>query len=209
MSAPGSTAQAAVLQLQSQHEDLNQCAEALLRALPPPLGQKALEDAKSQGIQPWQLIAGHLIKADQRAELHAPILLPEWTLASATPGVSGQKVCPSCQRVFVGAPDRPEARFCCNACGSGMFKKSHLHHERCEFFVRAVPILNLGEPMVEIPPDPAVDPAGRMKYEQRKFAEHLEESRTAEATPSPGGLAPVPGPEESVETLEVWRGGKK
>jgi len=207
MSAPGQQAQGAVLEPQTLHEHLNQCAEAILRALPPPLGQKALEDAKSQGIQPWQLIAGHLVKADQRAELHAPLLLPEWTLASVTPGVSWQKVCPGCQRVFVGAPERPEARFCCNACGSGTFSRTHLHHERCEFFVRAVPVLNLGQPMVEIPPDPKVDPAGRLKYEQTKFAQHLEEVKMAEATP--GGLPPAPDPESGLETLEVWRGGKR
>jgi len=189
------------------HDTLNHCAEALLRALPPPLGQKALEDARSQGLQPWQLIAGHLIKADQRAELHAPIMLPEWTSFSETPGVSGQKVCPGCHRPFHGAPERPEARFCCNACGSGTFPRTHQHHERCEFFVRAVPVLNLGQAMVDLPPDPMIDPEGRMRYEQRKFSEHLEEVKVAEATP--GGLTPVPGPEEGVETREVWRGGKK
>jgi hypothetical protein len=192
-----------VPETQIVHDHLNQCAEALLRALPPPLGQKALEDAKSQGLQPWQLIAGHLIKADQRAELHAPLLMPEWTVASATPGVSGQKICPSCKRVFEGPPERPDVRFCCNACGSGTFQKTHLHHERCEFFVRAVPVLNLGQPLVEIPPDPKLDPAGRMRYEQKQFAQHLEEVKTAEAMP--GGLTAVPAPEDGVETLEVWR----
>ncbi len=177
--------------------DVVQATEAILRVSPHPIGQRVQDYCKQLSIQPWQLLVGHLLKADQRGELHAPLLLPEWTESSAVPSAPRQKLCPSCKRVFKGPDDRPDARFCCNFCGSGRFQLDQVHHPKCEFFI--LPTVHLSLAGVRSQPvhqEPPTDPGERLKFEQEAFDRHLREVEQAEQRP--GGLPPIPDVEQGL-----------
>jgi len=171
--------------------DLNEAALALLRAAPPPIHDVVVEICRVQHCQPWHLLVGHLIRADQRAELHAPMLLPEWTTQSPTPEItrSGDRICKACRRPMVKAPDY--ANFCCNFCGSGRWDRDQTHHPDCEFFIKPRSVL---KPERLLPNSPPEDPAARLLWEEAMFQRHLEESQAADN--APGGLPPLPELEE-------------
>jgi hypothetical protein len=179
--------------------NVNDHALALLRACPEPLGDVAMEICQSMGVQPWHFIVGHLVKADQRAELHAPLLLPEWTDRSETPTVVAGRKCRCC-----GLPltekTRAGAEYCCNFCGSGRFTKEQVHHPACEHYITPRRVLqrNLGI-KVEVGPPPT-DPSARAQYEKEAFERHLRESVAAET--APGGLPPEP----DTEVAQAGRG---
>lgn len=166
--------------------DLNDAALAILRAAPPPIREIVLEICKIQHCQPWHLMLGHLLRADQRAELHAPLLLPEWTDQAPTPGMTttGDRLCKACKRPMVKVPDW--ADFCCNFCGSGRWDREQIHHEACEFYIKPRTVLHKDR-LQQVPPE---DPAARLLWEEAMFQRHLEEAQAAES--SPGGLPPVP-----------------
>src|SRR5512146_1195304 len=163
----------------------NDHAIALLRACPEPLGQIALEMCKSMGIQPWHLVVGHLVKADQRAELHAPMLLPEGTVESETPITIAQGRCPSC-----GLTVDPGKMFCCNFCGSGRFQRDQVHHPNCPHFITPRRVLQRELGVKQPALVPPADPQARAQYERDAFERHLAESMAAET--APGSLPPPP-----------------
>ena len=183
--------------------NLNDHALALVRSLPEPLPTVVQEICRSQGFQLWHLVVGHLLKADQRAELHAPILLPEWTETSETPSGLGDRRCRSCEQRMT-EKSRPGAEFCCNYCGSGRWLKERVHHRDCEFFI--LPKTHLAQQLV--PPTISaiapVDPTERLLYEQEAFDRHVQESMAAEN--SPGGLPPLPDDVSQRDNRQEWAG---
>lgn len=168
---------------------LNDHATALVRSLPEPLPSVVQEICASQGFQPWHFVVGHLLKADQRAELHAPILLPEWTASSETPAGFSDRRCLSCEQRMTDKT-RAGAVYCCNFCGSGRWQRERIHHRECEFFI--LPKTHLAKQLVPatIPEIPPEDPQARLRYEEEAFERHLQEATAAEL--SPGGLPPLP-----------------
>jgi hypothetical protein len=168
---------------------LNDHAEAILKACPAPMHQVCMEICKSGGFQPWHLIVGHLVKQDQRGEIHAPLLLDSWTETSSTPN-SGFKKCLCCGRQIVKlAEAHPELtpNYCCNACGSGKYKRNQIHSPDCEFFVKPVQALKMSP---EASPLAPIDPEARVKWEESQFNKHLLESQQEEM--NGGGLPGVP-----------------
>lgn len=168
--------------------NVNDHALALCKACPEPLGTMILEICKTLSIQPWQFFVGHVIKADQRSELHAPLLLPEWTETSETPVVLNERRCRSCGLIMKEA--RAGALFCCNYCGSGRFQREQVHHPNCEFFIVPKKFLTreLGPKVAAIVPP--TEPSARAKFEEEAFERHLRESELAEAQAN--GLPPTP-----------------
>jgi hypothetical protein len=177
----------------------NDHALELFKTLPEPLPSICLEICQTQGIQPWHLFAGHFIKADQQAGLHAPILLPEWTEQSETPIVGGPRRCRACRQQM--EKTRQGAEFCCNYCGSGRFAKEHVHHRDCEFFIKPTVHLTgrglMERPLLPVAPE---DPEERRKYEEEAFERHLAESQAAEN--SAGGLPDLP--DMMADPSEQW-----
>ena len=183
---------------------LNEHAEALLKACPPPMYSVCMEVCKSGGFQPWHLIVGHLVKQDQRGEIHAPLLLESWTDTSPTPN-SGFKKCLCCGRPIVKLIEQhPELspNYCCNMCGSGKYKREQIHSVDCEFYVKPVQALKTVPDRSPIPPD---DPEARAKWEEARYEAHLRESERAELTD--GGLPPVP--DVTVNPQREWAGANK
>lgn len=180
------------------HElDAATATEAILRVAPHPIGQRIREYCTQLAIQPWQLLVGHLLKADQRGELHAPLMLPEWTQESPVPLAPKQKRCPSCGRAFQGPDGRPDAKFCCNFCGSGRFQLDQVHHPQCEFFIKPTTSLPLaGVRGLVQQQEPPSDPAERLKFEREAFERHLREVEIAEAQPA--GLPVAPNVEQGL-----------
>jgi len=180
--------------------DANDHARAIFSLAPPPLNDILPEICNSAGIQPWQLIVGHLMKADQRAELHAPLLQDDWTEVSPVATPTKQKTCPSCRRVLVR---NPNAAFCCNYCGSGRYNHDQLHHPACEFYIKPQRHLTLPERKVALPADPPEDPEARREFEEAAFQQHLREVQTAET--SIAGLPPLPD-DLSKDPRSEWAG---
>jgi len=187
-----------------QLSDTDKALRAAISKLPNPLPKRIEEICSQLHMQLWQFIAGHLLKADQRAELHAPLLLPEWSEKSQAPPLDGAKVCPSCHQQFTPPDDRPDAVYCCNFCGSGRFVVDQLHHERCQFYIKPQQTVRLTNRYDANLPPPT-DPQERLMFERAAMARHLEEARAAEA--APGGLTPIPRPDEGITTKELWRPG--
>ena len=179
-------------------DQYNAAAILLLSAAPAPMLKIAEETCQRIGCQPWHLIVGHLLKADQRAELHAPLLLDEWTVESGAPAERGQHVCPSCKRAFTPPEDRADAKFCCNFCGSGRFQRDQLHHRDCQFYVQPKANLALAGRIAAEPDIPPTGAKERLLYELRALERHQAEVLKAEATP--GGLPPVPDLEAGTQT---------
>ena len=177
---------------------LNEAAKLLLGVAPPPIGQVVLETCEHLNIKPWHLYNGHLLKADQRAELHAPLLLEEWTSTGPVgkePTVTGgTKTCPSCKRGFIGPENRPEAKFCCNYCGSGRYQRDQTHHQNCEFYIKPKQYATIPGRAQEFNPEVVPeDPASRLEYEINAMKKHQLEVNAAEQTLP--GLPPLPGEE--------------
>lgn len=173
---------------ESKQYDMNDHARALFSAAPPPLNDILPEICATMSIQPWHLILGHLIKADQRAELHAPLLMEEWTEASpVAPNIKQGRLCPSCKRTLVR---NPNAAYCCNFCGSGRYQHDQQHHPDCEFFVKPQRHMRLPERPGTLPPVPPEGHEERLQYEELAFQQHLQESASAEN--AAGGLPPLP-----------------
>lgn len=167
--------------------DANDCARLLFSMAPPPLNDILPEICVSAGVQPYQLILGHLMKADQRAELHAPLLMDEWTATSPTAVPTRTKICASCNRELKA---NPNARFCCNFCGSGRFQKEQMHHPDCEFYIKPQRHLTIPGRKVALPETPPEDPQERAAFEEEAFQQHLREVETAETRTE--GLPPLP-----------------
>lgn len=167
-----------------QGMDLNLLALPFLRALPEPMGDVVLEICERQGLQPSHLILGHLLRADQRSELNAPMLLPEWTSDSDVPKAQVGKRCEACQRRMQGK--RADSRFCCNACGSGKYADTQAHSPDCEFYHAPIKVLNTDKFNPNLPPE---DPVERQKWEDRMLEIRMQESAAAENTA--GGLPPA------------------
>jgi hypothetical protein len=176
--------------------DLNWHAVALLAALPEPLGEVCLEICAALGCQPSHLVLGHLLKADQRSEVNAPLLLPEWTSTSEVVHVSGQGRCESCGRPMQRS--RPGVRFCCNACGSGRYEENQLHSEGCEFYVKPMSVLAKTRFNPNIPPE---DPALRKQWENVMYQRHLGEAQVAETAPPNSIAEPDGAPDPYAEWL--------
>ena len=183
---------------------LNDHAEALLKACPPPMHQVCMEVCKAGGFQPWHLIVGHLIKQDQRGEIHAPLLMENWTETSPTPN-SGFKKCLCCNRPIVKLVEKyPELspNYCCNACGSGKYKRDQIHSTDCEFYVKPVQALKTAPDKSVLPPE---DPEARARWEEARFEAHLRETERAELTDV--GLPALPG--EQASPQREWAGAQK
>jgi hypothetical protein len=167
--------------------DANDHARALFSMAPPPLNDILPELCVSAGVQPWQLIIGHLMKADQRAELHAPLLMDEWTEVSPKVVPTRVKTCPSCNRELKRNPNQA---FCCNYCGSGRYQHDQMHHPDCEFYVKPQRHLTIPGRKIVLPETPPEDPTERAAFEEEAFQQHLHEVESAETRAD--GLPPMP-----------------
>jgi hypothetical protein len=189
---------------ESKQYDMNDHARILFAAAPPPLNDILPELCQTMGVQPWHLIIGHLIKADQRAELHAPLLMEEWTETSpVAPNLKQGRVCPSCKRALV---THPNAAYCCNFCGSGRYQQDQQHHPDCEFFVKPQRHVTLPDRKAVLPVVPPEDPLERLQFEESAFHQHLQDVTVAEN--APGGLPPLPD-DLDADPRAAWVGKKR
>lgn len=179
-------------------EVLNDHARALFAIAPPPLNDVLPEIVQQLGVQPWQFVIGHWLKSDQRAELHAPLLMDEWSLDSPAPRGAKGSVCEACGRIMTRDPN---ARFCCNFCGSGRYTRDQQHHADCEFYV--VPKRYASLPgKTHLLGTPPADPQERIAWEEAQFAKRQSESLAAEN--AAGGLPPLPEDMVTRDARDAW-----